>query len=346
MAWQEGTPNISAETTHGDSEVHAKSVPNSRNSFLYKRRANRYLKVEPLTICIAAICNMRGRDTKLVLCADRQVTSLVQFEGTISKIKQITEYCYALPSSNDSRISDLILERVADKAKESGLTRIKDIVNLVVQESFNHKKEQIERDVLSLYNITIDSLRASHETLLERAIGEVENYPYTLRFDCIIAGLEPSGEAHIYRINQNGEYWCNDSIGYCTIGSGELNAFLELTKVVYDCGKRWESAVPLVYFAKKAAERASGVGTTTDLLVLHFPIPIDENSKPTIWNPLREREITKILDKAWNKMSETYFNKLNDTIERFIAFVDKARGDQKAEAQEQPEKSEPTELKS
>lgn len=244
---------------------------------LYKRKKrNRYLKrrrQKPVTVCIAAICDMiKGYPQKIVLCADRLVSSEIQFEGGESKIKKITDYCYAMPSSNDSLASDLILERVKEKANASSSTlKTVEIVAILRRECINYKAECIERDVLFKYNVAAEKLAINQESVLEKAVMEVDAYEYLLECEFILAGLESPNEAHIYRVDQDGNYSLDDSLGFSTIGSGGGLVFLEMTKHGYSRSLSSVVAIPRVYISKKISERAEGVGRYTDLGLLYFP---------------------------------------------------------------------------
>jgi 20S proteasome alpha/beta subunit len=274
-----------------------------------------------LTVCIAAICEAGGRNTKIVLCADRLVSSVVQFTSGEPKIKQINEHCYAMHSSSDSLISEAILKRVAEKAKANGTTSTGDIVSILRQECLNYKSEEIERDILCHYNMTAKSLGVNQESMLQAAVNEVKNYQYHLTSEYIVAGLEPSGDAHIYWVNQDGDYRCHDSIGYCAIGSGGLIAFLDLTKVVYNCQAMYSAAIPLVYFAKKTSERATGVGIDTDILLIHYPKPEEKESKPALWNPLVDPKIRTLLDETCKKIRENELNQLNEVCQQLFELI-------------------------
>lgn len=257
-------------------------------NILYENRNIEYLtdkrRLKPVTVCISAICDaIPNGSPKIVLCADRLVSSGIQFEGGESKIKRITPSCYAMVSSNDSSASDLILERTKEKVLASGhIDKIKDIVLVLQQECRNYHKECLERDVLSKYNEMIEILKLEPKSFIEKATKEVQDYDYPLECEFIIAGLEPSKEAHIYWVSQNGEYRLEDSLGFTTIGSGGGLAFLQMTKYSYARNKGFQLAIPLVYFAKKIAERAEGVGRSTDLAVLHYREPPRSDNKPRL----------------------------------------------------------------
>jgi hypothetical protein len=287
---------------------------------IYKKPFNRYLigkRRKALTICIAIICQKSGRDTKIVLCADREVTSVVEFQNGSPKIKKITDYCYGMHSSNDSLISDALLEKVSARAIRQGTTSIYEIADFLKQECVERKKEQIEKDVLFAYNLTTKNLTEVPEPLLRKAVGEVSKYQYQLEYDFILAGLEPDGNAHIYWVNQDGNLRCYDSLGHCSIGSGGLVAFIDLTKVVWECNKLYTVAVPLVYFAKKVSESATGVGSYTDLWLLHYPKPDDTNTKPEIYDVLAKQGVKELLNDTYDAMVKSRLDQINATSKKY-----------------------------
>jgi 20S proteasome alpha/beta subunit len=224
-------------------------------------------------------------------------------------------------SSSDSLISDAILEKVAKKARANGTTSTEDVVNFFRQECIDHKREEIERDILSNYNITAESLKVNQESMLKEAVAEVQNYQYHFNSEFIIAGLEPSGDAHIYWVNQDGDYRCHDSIGFCAIGSGGLMAFLDLTKVVYNRQTAFSAVIPLLYFAKRTAERATGVGADTDIILMHFPKPEEKESKPALWNPFTDAKIKVLLDDTYKKIRENEFTQLNQACMQLFELI-------------------------
>jgi 20S proteasome alpha/beta subunit len=243
---------------------------------------------EPMTVGIAAICDIGYEKLypKIVLCADRQVSSVVQYEGSGQKIKQMTPYCCAMASSTDSETSDMILEDARKKIQkriqdgQSDLP-IKDIVDIVKEECESFKQAMIEKDVLSKFNLTIKNTGTEPQTLAGRAIEEVNRYQYQLKFDFIILGFDSPTEPHIYVIDQDGNYRLCDSSGSAMIGSGSLLAFLQLTKSGHSKNEASVKTIPKVYFSKKVSERTGTVGRTTDLYAFFStyvePIP----TKPT-----------------------------------------------------------------
>lgn len=270
---------------------------------LYKKHINRYLnnrRLKPVTVCIAVLASVGTDFPQIIFCADRLVTSGIQFEGGESKIKKITDYCFVMQSSNDSLTSDLILEKVKEKmATSTKPIKIRDIVEILRNECINHKREHIERTVLAKYNLVFESVGITPESIVHKAVNEVGKYQYPFECDFIVFGLELSGEAHIFQVNQDAEYRLQDSQGFCTIGSGGWLAYLEMTKHGYARNFPAIVAIPRVYIAKRISERAEGVGRNTDLAVLYFTGGVKEAEfKPAVFG-LSHPDFLKKLDEAY-----------------------------------------------
>lgn len=256
---------------------------------LSKKHPDRYLvrrRLKPVTTCIAAICDFTssaGIPPAIVFCADRLVSAGVQFEGGTPKIKGLTNYCFAMQSSNDSLTSDMILERVREKtSKFEKPVAILEIVESIRTECFALKKQWIEDNILYKYNLTFEKLDSRPESIVKEAINEVRYCQYPFEFSFIVFGLEPSKEAHLYVIDHDGQYWLQDSLGFAAIGSGGSLAFLELTKHGYARTLPAVVAIPRLYLAKRVSERAEGVGRHTDLAILFFRDPKSDKFLPTI----------------------------------------------------------------
>lgn len=293
------------------------------DNHLYKKQLNRYLKLrrlKPVTICIAVICDFgssAGVPPAIVFCADRLVSAGIQFEGGTPKIKMITNYCFAMQSSNDSLTSDLILEKVKAKANTLEKTaKIVEIVEMIRQECFELKKQWVEDNVLLKYNLTFKKLDTKPDAIVKDAINEVRDCHYPCEFSYIVLGLEESKEAHLYVIDQDGQYWLQDSLGFAAIGSGGELAFLEMTKHGYARNFPAVVAIPRVYLAKKVSERAQGVGRYTDMGILFLSDPKSGKFLPASQN-LATPELIRKLDETYNALianEKAELEKLNQTV--------------------------------
>lgn len=265
-----------------------------------------------MTIGIAAICDaIPNTWPKIILCADRLVSAGIQFESGTSKIVKITDFCYAISSSNDTSTSDLVLEKVIERSQhDSNIVDTKDIVRVLKEECINHKKECLDRDVLLKYNVMTEKLKINADPVLKMAKGEVDNYDYPLECEFIVAGLEVAKKAHIYRVDQDGGCRLDDFLGYTTIGSGSGLAFLEMTRYIYARESTPAFAIPLVYLAKRTAERAQGVGRATDFGVLYFSG--DPKKETPSYVDLAKADFLKTLDATYNTIRDNYYSTLDN----------------------------------
>ncbi|HJW19137.1 MAG TPA: hypothetical protein VJ571_01090 [Candidatus Nitrosotalea sp.] len=272
-----------------------------------------------MTVCIAAICDLGTDPTsgitspKLLLCADRLVSTIVQFEalGT-SKIRVIGKY-FLMATTNDSNAVQIITNNVIHRVRELKNISIKQTADVISEECIKFKKSTIEKDILFKYELITDKLKINPDTLAKEAKSELDSYIYELQIELIIAGIEKDAKhPEIYTINQNGNIRQHDSIGFVTIGSGESLALSELTRHRYSPYTDLSRATMLVYFAKKAAERAIGVGDNTDLVVVHL-VKKDESMSTDLAILSKEKIIMQKLAKAFNEIHSNEGKEVENT---------------------------------
>lgn len=283
---------------------------------------------KPMTICIAAICEIEN-DPKIVFAADRLISAGIQFEHGVPKITPLTDYCFVMVSSTDSLKSDMLISNVKNKVKGQNF-KIKEIIEIFSKECKLLINSEREEQVLSKFGLTYDSFLKKSKELsqdLIRLIGlELENFESSFKTEFIILGLEP--QAELYVINQNGEYKPYGMLGFACIGSGSDLAFPEMTKYAYTPILSLPEALVRVYQAKKVSERVSGVGKYTDLFVLHIPEEFKKNSKekwiPSPW--LVNQKIIKILEEGLDKIQSdevTHYKEMFEGIIKEIGTVKK-----------------------
>jgi hypothetical protein len=221
-----------------------------------------------VTVCIAAIC----QDITIICASDRMLTSSdIEFEPQKSKLVRLTSSSICM-IAGDSGVQDEILQRVnSDIAikiqghPEEWLT-ISEIVDMYIQHYLEIKRETTERAILSPLNLTLDSFIARQKQMdyqiIRDLMEDLVNFemPET---EAIITGLDDIGP-HIYAI-RNGELDCRDRIGFASIGVGRRHADSEFMFAGHYGSRLFSETLMLIYFAKKRAEVAPGVGTGTDL---------------------------------------------------------------------------------
>jgi hypothetical protein len=228
-------------------------------------------------------------------------------------------------SSGDAFESDLILERVRRKVgtPENPL-RIEEIVKMLSKECFDHKKEWFENNVLWKYNLVFEKAKTTPESIVGNAVKEVGEYQYQFEFEFVVLGIEPSNEAHLFYMNQDGAYQLQDSLGFTTIGIGKTLAFPQMTKYGYSRYVPISSAIPLVYISKKVSERMQGVGQLTDLAVLFNNMTKDAPFVPTLWVPSTQPEFMKQLDDAYTTMIKNEAEELKNISKKVQEWLQKA----------------------
>ena len=226
-----------------------------------------------MTICIGALCdNGKG----VVVATDRMLTNQilsVEFEHPAAKITQLTPTCVALTAGNAIAHTELlrsVQERVSFH-KGPLVSQVADIVKQCYQEA--RKRQVIDRILTRRGFMSLEDYYERHRMLdgtVVRAVEyEMESYDYGV--DLLVAGVDATG-AHLYSVTDPGTSWCFDAVGYHAIGSGLPHAINTLiARGCYQVASMPE-VLYMVYEAKRAAEKAPGVGATaTDVAV------VDEN---------------------------------------------------------------------
>jgi 20S proteasome alpha/beta subunit len=247
-----------------------------------------------MTICISGICDSSTTPT-IIFCADRLVSAGIQFEGGSSKIIQVTINCVIMETSSDSATSEAVLDRFRKKIDQSKDHTILELAETLAHECADFRTESLDRQVVSKYNLVVDRLKADPNSLLRDAVNELRIHPYPI-FEFIVSGLDNTG-AHIYTVDQDGNVKSWDFLGFTTVGSGSELAFSEMTKWMYTDQQPLSLAIPRIYFAKKASERAQGVGKMTDFgfITLIHDVNTKKNS-PQVFFISGNKETMTILE--------------------------------------------------
>lgn len=229
-----------------------------------------------LTICIAAICD-NGR--RIVVAADRMYTApapvSLEFETDEGKIERLGKSCVALSSGNSAFATE-ILSAVADKMGGNPTPKLADVVDLIKVEYTSARARKAQETIVT------PALGADFASFAAKG-GMVPNYlqvqpgvyqqlvmqtlQYNLGLDVIVAGIDQSG-ADIAQVTHPGTTFNLNKLGYGAIGSGGIHA---ITKLYLDAQTKQRSTAETlysVYQAKRASERAPGVGRTTDIGII------------------------------------------------------------------------------
>lgn len=221
-----------------------------------------------MTVCIAAIVEERA----IVLASDRMITLgdiEYEFQDKVKMVTIVPKRVYAMTAG---AIDDAleICRLTARAVKEVEIDDIHSIASICADQFQAFRRHRSARLFLEPYGL-------NHQSFITQQSGMESAFRYDLQSrleghcidgDILIAGVNPSGQAHIFTVKNPGVECCWDAGGFVAIGSGADMA--ELTFVLSD----YTSARPMVeglwiaYLAKRRAEDARGVGKTTDLAIL------------------------------------------------------------------------------
>lgn len=230
-----------------------------------------------MTVCIAAIAEARTEYPKIIFAADREVTSWISYTSGVSKIRRLTQSTCVMTATNNALISnDLVTKakkQIEDQLREEpeAAVTVEDVVEAIAYQCKSRLYLAREKFVLYPYGLSYDSFTTKANDLpeeyVERIMNDLKEFGDKFQAEFLVVGID--FEPHIFVIDQSGEYISCDVEGFAVIGSGKYTAFPEITKYPYSPDLDWLSALHRVYNSKKGAERVGGVGTATDLVVLH-----------------------------------------------------------------------------
>jgi hypothetical protein len=216
---------------------------------------------QDMTVCIAAICES-GR--AIVLAADAMITGedlKIEYEFGSPKIKQLTSNC-AVAAAGDATMETDLLRMVHNAISELKAPSMDMIVQRTRETYRALRTRALEDQILLPHGLeSMDRFYETQSTMLEPMAKSIFNdiKEFDLELDMIIACVEKDG-AHIALIQDPGTASTWDELAYNAIGSGYAHAETTLILRDYDPACSLAEALLSVYTAKKAAEKAPGVG--------------------------------------------------------------------------------------
>lgn len=222
-----------------------------------------------MTICIACLCE-RGKT--LVVASDRMITAgflAKEFEHDKSKIHKLSAGVVALTAGDATRAIE-VFRAVESSISSKPDVSVRDVASLVSQEYEKLRNQKVTDNFFRPRGMTRESFYKEYAKLLPQEMAlslEKMLHQTNLGLTIIIAGVDDAG-GHIFGITNPGNMECFDAIGYHSIGSGELHAFLSLIGKNTSIDDDLTQCIYKVYEAKRAAETAPGVGNLTDVAIV------------------------------------------------------------------------------
>ena len=227
-----------------------------------------------MTICIVGVCDSKNSGTAIAI-ADRMVTAGdTEFEqSAFSKVITLTANCVALSAGSALVPTELFN---STRARFTGIPApsIFDVVQEIKRNFVRLRTIRAEEKYFRPLGLSVkrflEDQRSLDNTLVIRLTRYLEEAGLGGRagLQILVAGIDSAG-SHIHCIFDPGTSECFDSIGYCSIGSGERHADSALNVNGYHIALPLNKALYLMYEAKKRAEIAPGVGRMyTDVAIV------------------------------------------------------------------------------
>ncbi|HEX7727504.1 MAG TPA: hypothetical protein VF392_00600 [Terracidiphilus sp.] len=223
-----------------------------------------------MTVCIAAIFENFG----IVGASDRMLTAGdVQFEPSVPKVRFWTSSIASLIAGDanmQAEIATSVKLETDDLIKQAtAWIKVQDIAELYKRKCDLAIRRRAEERILAPFGLTLpDFMRGQKDFSPEfvKDIGsELLNFegPFV---QTIIVGCDETGP-HIYTVDNN-SIQCHDSVGFAAIGAGETHANSAMMAYNHTFRHSLADTLRAVFFSKKGAEIAPGVGPNTDMIVV------------------------------------------------------------------------------
>jgi len=221
-----------------------------------------------LTICIAAASGKKH----VVVASDRMVTLSIpstEFEQNLSKTVKITKNSVAATSGNLLAYTPIHQETLKLLHQDSTDPDIQRVAELIRRGYVKARNEKLEQDILVQIGLNMQTFYDRNQKLSPNIVANMVQAmsQYNFNLSILVAGVDSSGP-HIFRVDTPGRIETFDSIGHCSVGSGELHAISTFIANDYDPDLDLDHVVAMVYEAKKKSEKAQGVGEETDICII------------------------------------------------------------------------------
>jgi hypothetical protein len=292
-----------------------------------------------MTVVISLICEngkKKIQSPSIVLCGDRLLTN--EQEVTYEQLKPKFSFfskngnTFALLNSGDAANSNIIyskIESIIDQAqqdKEHRLT-MSEFSNTLKQAIMATKEEEINATILNPINLNVKefykNIKKFPEWLAKDLIENIKKF--SLNIDFIIAGFDINKRnrpvPHLnYIDDENLQINSLDESGFGIIGIGEVVSTPDLTKELYKSDISLSEGIQKAYWAKKAAEKVSGVGSkSTDIGIMWCSK--NGNGVYKINNYTFDESFAKNLEDEHNKFIENNEKFLKGTAERINSLM-------------------------
>jgi 20S proteasome alpha/beta subunit len=245
-----------------------------------------------------------------VTMSDRKITAGdVEYEPNQRKIAQLAPRAILMVAGDLAFHSEAIL--LAHKQIKGVATTAPENIALIYGQAVQAIKRRRAEDLyLAPVGLNTDSFLAQQRDLSPGFVDQLTHQMQRYREDDVEALLVASdGELlHLYSIDEHGTISCLNDVGFGAIGIGAWHTKSRLMQWGFVNTVNLAPALAACYAAKKAAEVAPGVGTTTDITIVYKDrieqlVPAVAAQLPTVYESYKKGR-TELEVKIVNEIQE------------------------------------------
>lgn len=231
-----------------------------------------------MTCCVAALCD---KAKSIILVSDRMLgMGMIESEPEINKVLQLHKNWRVMLAGDDIAPAYPIVDTA--KQKLSGFKTaptLKQVVDAVYRSYCTERVEQSEAVHLAPMGWTIEEFKSQAASIIPESMREeihVKLASCKVEVSLIVAGFDDRGTGHIFSVDDyedRGKPRNQDLPGYYAIGSGGPAAMYMMAYREVSSSMPFRLALYYAIEGKYFGERAGGVGTKTDALILRANEP-------------------------------------------------------------------------
>lgn len=222
-----------------------------------------------MTVCVAAICE----DRYVVGASDRLLTTGdIQFAPPQTKVFQLTDSVAAMIAGDTVLCHELLMvvwNTIRDKPSEA--VTVRECAEAFLEGYQQAFLRQASRTILAPLGLDHDGFLARQKEMEPNLVNQIAGELWRFEISpegaqAIFAGVDAAGP-HLYKVDRSC-LDCYDSVGFAAIGTGDRHAQSQLMFAQHMSKMPLARTLLQVYWAKKRAEVAPGVGEQTDMFVV------------------------------------------------------------------------------
>ncbi len=234
----------------------------------YKSNNNgiNHIKETLLTQLIGAICE---DGQKVIALSDRMISTgdmTLTFEHPRMKAERLSDKAFVLTAGTVHE-PDLLRQAREEAKGKDRILDIAEVLNVIYQDTREkHIVDEVIRPKTGLksFDEWRKAQKGLHDHLVMTLNEEIANYGLGLTL--MLVGFDDEG--HLIRINDPGTYRSYDTLSYCCLGMGTRHSDNTFAWYRYSRLFSLNDALYIAFEAKKKAEMAGGVGSSTDILII------------------------------------------------------------------------------